>query len=106
MVRTKRRRNTHLKSHLKYSPHYKAEVALAAIVGDQTTAELASIYRVEEPLIELWKNQTLVALPEIFTHEGPSDLSAQHDLMTALLQESEQVRLALDVLEKNTRKHH
>lgn len=50
----------------KYSPDFKARVALAAIKGDATVAELASRYEVHPNLIAQWKRKAVESLAEVF----------------------------------------
>ena len=49
---TRRKRRNH-------SPAFKAKVALAAIVGDRTLAELAEQFDVHPNQIQEWKKQLL-----------------------------------------------
>jgi len=55
-----------------YSPEFKAKVALAAIRGDGTIAELASRYGVHPNMITKWKRQALATLKEGFAKGGPA----------------------------------
>ena len=51
-----------------YSSAFKAKVALAAVKGDQTIAELASQYEVHPTQIAQWKKQLLESLPDVFNN--------------------------------------
>ena len=53
---TKRTRRTH-------SPSFKAKVALAAIKGEKTLAELAKLFDVHPQQITAWKAQLQEGLP-------------------------------------------
>ncbi len=55
---SKKRRN--------YSPEFKSRVALAAIKGDQTLAELSRQYGSNGNLIVKWKKQLLEQSSEVF----------------------------------------
>ncbi|BAR63474.1 transposase-like protein [Bradyrhizobium japonicum] len=73
---TKKSRRTH-------SPAFKAKVALAAVKGDKTLAELAQLFDVHPNQITLWKNQLLEGAAGVFGHdkasaETPVDLKALH----------------------------
>jgi transposase len=46
---------------------FKAKVAVAAIKGDATMAELAKRYQVHPNLITQWKRQALDSLPDVFS---------------------------------------
>lgn len=48
------------------SPEVKASVAVAAIVGEKSIAELAKDFGVEQPSVNLWKTQALEAILDRF----------------------------------------
>ncbi|MFK4532113.1 transposase [Bradyrhizobium ottawaense] len=56
---TKKSRRTH-------SPAFKAKVALAAVKGDKTLAELAQLFDVHPNQITIWKNQLLEGAAELW----------------------------------------
>lgn len=62
-----------------HSPKLKAKVALAAIRGDKTVAELASEYDVHANQIVQWKKQLLDQAEAIFNRGAPRDEQQQHD---------------------------
>ena len=49
-----------------FSASFKAKVALAAIRGDKTTAELASKFAVHTSQVTAWKKQLLEGVPALF----------------------------------------
>jgi transposase len=49
-----------------HSPGFKAKVALAAIKGEKTLAELAQLYDVHPTQITAWKAQLLDGAAELF----------------------------------------
>jgi len=51
----------------KYSKELKAQIALDAIKGQKTIAELASEYGVHANQISIWKKQLLDAAPTAFS---------------------------------------
>ena len=49
-----------------YSPPFKAKVAIEAIRGQKTTAELASQYEIHPTMINNWKRDLLDKASELF----------------------------------------
>ena len=50
----------------KFKPDFKAKVALEALKGDKSVAELAQIYEVHPTQISLWKKQLLDSASTLF----------------------------------------
>ncbi|MBD1848411.1 transposase [Leptolyngbya sp. ST-U4] len=61
-----------------YNAQFKAKVALAAIRGEKTVAELASQYEVHPTMINNWKRQLLEGASNVF-ESSSSAVSAQSD---------------------------
>lgn len=49
-----------------FGPALKAKVALAALKGDKTMAELSSEYEVHANQVSKWKKRVLESLPSLF----------------------------------------
>ena len=61
-----------------FSAQFKAKVALEALVGDQTMAELAAKHNLHPNVIALWKRQARESLPEVFARSrGTADHEAE-----------------------------
>jgi transposase len=68
---SKRKRRNH-------SPKFKAQVAVAALKGDKTLAELAQQFDVHPNQITDWKNQLLQRAADVF--EGGASATPMPDL--------------------------
>jgi transposase len=69
-----------------YPAPFKAKVALAAVKGDKTVNELASIHQVHATLIHSWKKQLLAGVDDIFAHPAQTAAS-DHEAEKAQLYE-------------------
>ena len=78
----------------------KAKVAVAAIKGDHTTGEIASMYGVHPTQIGMWKKQALQELAQVFSSRRSSAVRAQEDLTATLYQQIGQLKVELDWLKK------
>ena len=69
-----------------HSATFKAQVALAAVKGDKTINELASLHGVHPTLIHAWKKQLLAGAEAIFAN-GAKVASADAEAREAELYE-------------------
>lgn len=83
-----------------HSAEMKAKVAIAAIKGQHTASELASMYGVHATQIGVWKKQALEELAQIFTSRRSSAVREQEDLTATLYQQIGQLKVELDWLKK------
>jgi transposase-like protein len=54
------------KSRRNHSPAFKARVALAALAGDKTVAEVAQHYQVHPNQVSTWKTQLVERAAQVF----------------------------------------
>jgi transposase-like protein len=83
-----------------YSAEFKAKVALAAIKGQQTINEIASIYAVHPNQVMQWKKQALEAIPESFSMRAKRVAQGEEELKERLYQQIGQLKVELDWLKK------
>jgi transposase-like protein len=62
-----------------YSPEFKSKIAIAAIRGDKTAAELAAQHELHPAQINTWKRELLENASELFD-KGKSASKAQSDI--------------------------
>ncbi|MBB3473158.1 transposase-like protein [Sphingomonas sp. BK345] len=61
-----------------HSPAFKAKVALAAVRGERTLAELAQQYDVHPNLMNQWRARLLEVAADVFGAEPTVDVTALH----------------------------
>lgn len=70
----------------KYSAGEKSKIALEAIKGNMTMAEIVGKYSVHPTQVNKWKKQVIEQLPEIFSNKS-SQLLHEHNNVLAMLYE-------------------
>lgn len=84
----------------KFSGQIKAKVALEAIRGHKTVAELAGEHQVHPNQVTQWKKQLLDAAEGVFS-DGPAAARQEQEELTArLYQQIGQMKVELDYLQK------
>ena len=83
-----------------YAPSLKAKVAIEAIKGNRTTAQIAQTFSVHPNLIGLWKKQAVDHLPEVFSvGQAKQQTDVEKD---DLFQQIGRLKVELDFLKKRT----
>lgn len=77
----------------------KARVAIAAVKGDKTTAEICSQHGVHSTQVSKWKKQLLSELPKLFGSKTRGEASSE-ELVDKLYQQIGQLTMELDWLKK------
>jgi transposase-like protein len=84
----------------RYDGSFKARVALEAIRGDRTVAEIAAAYGVHPNQISKWKKQVLDELPKIFSGRYEKAEAQGKELTDQLYQQIGRLKVELDWLKK------
>jgi transposase-like protein len=86
----------------RHTAEFKAKVALAALKGQQTLNELASLYGVHPVQVAQWKKQAATGLPEVFATRRSAAEQEAEALQARLYQEIGQLKVELDWLKRKT----
>ena len=84
------------------SPQFKAKVALAAIKGDKTLAELARKYTVHPTQIGQWRSQLLERAAELFEDARRGKRSEQQVREEELYEQIGRLKVELEWLKKTS----
>lgn len=86
----------------KFEPAFKARIAVEAIKGQKTVAEISSAFGVHSSQIAKWKKLALDDLPKIFAGSLPLRLAADDTLVASLYQQIGQQKVELDWFKKKS----
>ena len=88
------------KNRRKHSPSFKARVALEALKGEETIAELANRFEVHPSQIRKWKNSLTEGVASIFSGNQAQEKKDDATLVARLYQEIGQLKVERDFLDK------
>ena len=87
-----------------YDATFRAKVALEAVKGEKTLAELSSEYGVHPNQIRNWRKQLLEMLPDLFTDRRKKRDKDQEELISELYRQIGQLKVELDWLKKKSQR--
>jgi len=85
-----------------YVATFRAKVALEAVKGEKTLAELSSEFGVHPNQIRNWRKQLLECLPDLFTDRRKKRDKDQEELISELYRQIGQLKVELDWLKKKS----
>ena len=88
------------KSRKQYSPDFKAKVAMEAIKGQETIAELAIRFEIHPTQITKWKRELIAGAGNIFGADPNKKIKDEKGLINQLYQQIGQLKVEKDFLEK------
>lgn len=88
------------KTRKNHSPSLKAKVAIEAIKGQRTTAEIAQMFSVHPNLVGNWKKLAIELLPEVFTPQTAQARPAVDREKEELYRQIGQMKVEMDFLKK------
>ena len=83
-----------------YTASKKTKIAIAAIEGKLTQAQLTSEYGVHPTQIKEWKQTALKAITDVFSNARDKDKTAYAELVDALYEEIGRLQAQLSWLKK------
>ena len=85
----------------KHTVQIKTKVALEAIKGNKTAAEITSSYGVHASQVNTWKKQVLESIPDVFSSKKKRIENNQQELVDELYKQIGQLKVENDFLKKN-----
>jgi transposase len=85
-----------------YEAAFKAKVALEAVKGEKTIAQIASAYKVHPNQIRQWRLRLLDVLPEVFSNRRPKQEKDRDELEAELFRQIGQLKVEVEWLKKKS----
>jgi transposase len=87
-------------SHKKYTPAEKAKIALEAIKGEQTLAQITAKYGIHTTQINSWRKQALAYLPDAFSDKSKQKTTTYEIQLAELYEQIGRLKVENDFLKK------
>ncbi|MDX1958367.1 MAG: transposase [Leptospiraceae bacterium] len=83
-----------------YDPLFRSKVAIEAIKGNRTLAQISSEYKVHSNLIVKWKKEAINKFPMLFSAKGSKDIEEEKELTESLYKEIGKLKMEVEFLKK------
>jgi len=90
----------------KYSPAEKAKIALEAIKGELTLAQISSKYGIHSTQANTWKKQALALMPDIFSDKSKQETTSYEIQLAELYEQIGRLKVENDYLKKKSELFH
>ena len=90
------------KKRRRFSSEFKSKVALAAIRGEKSLAELASEFEIHANQVALWKRQLLEGAAGLFDSSRPPDAAAAEGREEKLYEQIGRLKMEVEWLKKKS----
>jgi transposase len=89
-----------MKKRRKFAPEFKAKVALDALAGEHTLAELAAKYDIHPNLVQQWKRQAKSGMPDLFSGKATAHQNSREAEIRTLQAKVGELTIEKDFLAK------
>tara|TARA_Y100000031_G_C8197965_1_gene374697 strand:+ start:123 stop:416 length:294 start_codon:yes stop_codon:yes gene_type:complete len=86
----------------KFTTAEKAKIALEAIKGEQSVAQISSKYGIHSTQINAWKRKALSHLPDAFNDKAEKAKESHQEEVALLYQQIGQLKVENDFLKKKS----
>jgi transposase len=84
----------------RFAPEFKARVALEALAGEHTLAELAAKHDIHPNLIQQWKRHARESMPDLFSGKAAAQQNSREAEIKALHAKIGELTVEKDFLAK------
>ena len=95
-----KRKEAMKKQRRKHTPEFKAQVALEAVKGIETTSQIAARYEIHPTLVSSWKNELMKGAGSIFASSASKADKVAEKAQEKLERKVGQLTMEVDFLEK------
>lgn len=85
-----------------YSAAEKAKIALEAIKGEKTIAQICAQYEIHATQVNTWKKQLIAYLPDAFSDKDKQVATFHEAELAALYEQIGRLKVELDYLKKKS----